>query len=62
MAATNSMYAYVKDPMRVRFPLVPLQRTPMEYRDIRQLVTYFGRLGAIEIVYQEVVGLRSNLG
>jgi hypothetical protein len=62
VAATNSMFAYVKDPMRVRFPLVPLQRTPMEYRDIRQLVTYFGRLGAIEIVYQEVVGLRSNLG
>lgn len=62
VAATNSMFAYVKDPIRVRFPLVPLQRTPMEYRDIRQLVTYFGRLGAIEIVYQECVGLRSNLG
>lgn len=62
VAATNSMFAYTKDPVRVRYPLVPLQRTPMEYRDIRQLVTYFGRLGAIEIVYQECVGLRSNLG
>lgn len=62
VAATNSMFAYVKDPMRVRFPLVPLQRTPMEYRDIRQLVTYFGRLGCIEMVYPEVCGLRSNLG
>lgn len=62
VAATNSMFAYVKDPMRVRFPLVPLQRTPMEYRDIRQLVTYFGRLGCIEMVYPEVCGRRSNLG
>jgi hypothetical protein len=62
VAATNCMFAYVKDPMRVRFPLVPLQRTPLEYRDIRQLVTYFGRLGAIEMVYPEVCGLRSNLG
>jgi hypothetical protein len=62
VAATNSMFCYIKDPIRVRFPLVPLQRTPMEYRDIRQLVTYFGRLGAVEIVYQECVGLRSGLG
>jgi hypothetical protein len=60
--ATNSMFAYVKDPMRVRFPLVPLQRTPLEYRDIRQIVTYFGRLGAVEMVYPEVCGRRSNLG
>jgi hypothetical protein len=61
IAATNSMYAYVKDPMRIRFPLVPLQRTPMEYRDIRQMVTYFGRLGAVELVYPEIAGLRSGL-
>lgn len=60
--ATNSMFAYVKDPVRVRFPYVPLQRTPLEYRDIRQLVTYFGRLGAVEMVYPEVCGRRSNLG
>jgi hypothetical protein len=62
VAATNSMFAYVKDPMRVRMPLVPIQRTPMEYRDLRQLVTYFARIGAIEMVYPEVCGLRSNLG
>jgi hypothetical protein len=59
--ATDSMYAYVKDPTRIRFPLVPLQRTPLEYRDIRQLTTYFGRLGAVELVYAETTGRRSNL-
>jgi hypothetical protein len=62
VAATNSMFAYVKDPMRVRMPLVPIQRTPLEYRNIRQLVTYFARIGAVEMVYGEVCGLRSNLG
>ncbi len=62
VSATNSMFAYIKDPMRVRFPYVPLQRTPLEWRDIRQLVTYYGRLGAVEAVYPEVCGRRSNLG
>lgn len=61
-AATNSMFAYVKDPMRVRLPLVPLQRTPIEMRDIRQITTYFGRIGGVEMVYPEVCGRRSNLG
>lgn len=60
--ATDSMFAYVKDPMRVRFPMVPLQRTPVEWRDIRQLTTYYGRLGAVEMPYPETAGRRSNLG
>jgi len=56
------MFAYVQDPVRVRFPLVPLQRTPLEYRDIRQITTYFGRIGGVEMVYPETCGRRSNLG
>lgn len=60
--AANAMFAYEQDPFRIRYPLVPLQRTPMEYRDIRQLVTYFGRLGAIELVYPETAALRYGLG
>lgn len=49
----DRMFAYTRDRNRVRFPLVPLQRTPLEYRDLRQLTTYFGRLGAVEWVYPE---------
>jgi hypothetical protein len=60
-AATNSMYAYIKDPMRIRLPLVPLQRTPMESRGIRQLTTYFGRIGGVELVYPEIAARRSGL-
>jgi hypothetical protein len=53
--ATNRMIAYTKDRNRVRYPLVPLQRTPLEYRSIYQLTTYFGRLGCVEVVYAETI-------
>lgn len=61
LAATDSMFAYEKNPVRVRYPIVPLMRTPLEFRDLRQLVTYFGRLGQVEVVYPETVVLRSGL-
>jgi hypothetical protein len=53
-SSTNRMVAYTKDQQYVRFPLVPLQRTPLEYRSLYQLTTYFGRLGVVEFVYPEV--------
>lgn len=58
---TNRMVAYTPDEDKVRFPLVPLQRTPLEYRDLRQLTTYFGRLGVVEFVYPETIGYRDNI-
>lgn len=53
VGGTDRMVAYTQNEDRVRFPLVPLQRTPLEYRDLRQLVTYYGRLGVVEWVYPE---------
>lgn len=58
---TNRMVAYTKDIDRVRFPMTPLQRTPLEYRSLYQLTTYFGRLGVVEIVYPETVGYRDGI-
>lgn len=60
-ASADRMVAYTKEEDKVRFPLVPLQRTPLEYRDIRQLTTYFGRLGAVELVYPETIGYRDGI-
>jgi hypothetical protein len=54
-AGKDRMICYIKDSNRVRYPLVPLQRTPLEYRSIYQLTTYFGRLGVVEFVYPETV-------
>jgi len=51
----NRAMVYTKDKDRVRYPLVPLQHTPVEYRSIYQLTTYFGRLGCLEMVYPETV-------
>lgn len=49
----DRMVAYTKDRKRVRFPLVPVQRTPLEYRSLNQLTTYFCRIGVVEWVYPE---------
>lgn len=55
------MVAYTKDPRRVRYPLVPLQRTPLEYRSIYHITTYFGRLGVVEKVYPETIQYRDGI-
>lgn len=57
----DRMVAYTKDPMRVRYPLVPLQRTPLEYRSIYHLTTYFGRLGVVEFPYPETLAYRDGI-
>lgn len=53
--------AYTKDKQFVRYPMVPLQRTPLEYRGIHQLTTYFGTLGEVEFVYPETVAYADGL-
>ena len=58
---TNRMMAYTKDRDRVRFPLVPLQRTPLEYRSLFQITTYYGRLGCMEFVYPETCGYADGI-
>ena len=60
-AGANRMVAYTKDKNRIRFPMVPLQRTPLEYRGINQITTYFGRLGVVEVVYPETVAYRDGV-
>ncbi len=51
--STDRMMAYTNEEDRVRFPMVPLQHTPVEYRSIYQMTTYYGRLGVVEWVYPE---------
>ncbi|WP_312740875.1 DUF2184 domain-containing protein [Cedecea neteri] len=55
MQSVNRMVFYTKDRKYVQFPLVPLQRTPMEYRDLRQLVTYYSKVGAVELRYSDTM-------
>lgn len=60
-STTDRMVAYTKDQRRVRFPMVPLQRTPMEYRGLHQITTYYGRLGSLEVVYPETLGYADGI-
>jgi len=52
----DRMVVYTKDKKRVRFPMTLLQRTPIQYDSIYHKSTYFGRLGAVEVVYPETIG------
>jgi hypothetical protein len=60
-SATDRMLAYTKDKERVRYPLTPLQRTPVEYRSLYQVTTYFCRLGVMEFVYPETLGYADGI-
>jgi hypothetical protein len=60
-AGADRMVAYTRDRDRVRYPLVPLQRTPLEYRSIYQITTYYGRLGCVEFVYPETITYRDGI-
>jgi len=56
VGGTQRMALYSNEKSFVRFPMVPLQRTPLEYRGLNQLTTYYGRLGAVEFPRGETVG------
>lgn len=55
------MVAYTKQPNYVRYPLVPLQHTPVEYRGLYQMTTYYAALGEVEFVYPETVGYADGI-
>jgi hypothetical protein len=61
VGGTNRMVAYTNDKDRVRFPMVPMQRTPLEYRSLFQITTYFCRLGVMEFVYPETLGYADGI-
>ena len=55
VGGTDRMVAYTNDKKYVRFPMVPLQSVPIQYRGLHQMVTYYGKLGAVEPVYPEMI-------
>lgn len=57
----DRMVAYIKDRKRVRFPLTMLQRTPLEYRSLFQITTYYCRLGGVEFPYPETISYRDGI-
>lgn len=55
VAGKDRMLAYTNDKKYVRYPQVSLRSIPIQYRGLYQLVTYYGKLGAVEPVYKETI-------
>lgn len=61
LSTVDRMVAYRKELNRVRFPMTELQRTPLEYRSLFQITTYWCRLGQIEFPYPTTLAYRDGL-
>lgn len=57
----DRMVAYSQEEQFVRFPMVQLQRTPIQYDSIYHKCTYYGKLGVTEVVYPETIVYRDLL-
>lgn len=61
VSGPDRMVVYNKSKRFVRFPMVPLQRTPIQYDSIYHKTSYFCRLGVVEVVYPETIVYRDGL-
>jgi hypothetical protein len=61
VSGPDRMVLYRKDRQYVRFPMVPLQRTPVQFQSIYHMTTYYCRLGVVEVVYPETIAYRDGL-
>lgn len=57
----DRMIAYTNDKKYVRYPLVALRSIPIQYRGLYQLVTYYGKLGAVEPIYRETIAYTDGI-
>ena len=59
--ATSRMVAYTQEYDKVRFPLVPIINTPIQYDSIFIKSTYFGLIGEVEAVYPNTIGYADGI-
>jgi hypothetical protein len=58
---TQRMVAYTKEYDKIRFPMTPLQKTPLEWRSLYNITTYWSRMGQVESPYPETIGYRDGI-
>jgi hypothetical protein len=58
---SQRMVAYTKEYDKVRFPMTPLQKTPLEWRSLYNITTYWGRMGQVESPYPETISYRDGI-
>ncbi len=57
----DRMVVYTKEKKYCRFPMTMLQRTPIQYESIYHKMTYYCRMGQVEVVYPETFAYRDGL-
>ncbi|WP_186067996.1 DUF2184 domain-containing protein [Burkholderia gladioli] len=57
----DRMVAYNKDKKYVQYPMTDLQRTPLEYRSLFQITTYWARFGQVEFRYGTTLAYRDGI-
>lgn len=61
LGTVDRMVAYNKDKKYVQFPMTELQRTPLEYRSLFQITTYWARFGQVEFRYGTTLAYRDGI-
>lgn len=61
LGTVDRMVAYNDDKKYVQFPMTDLQRTPLEYRSLFQITTYWSRIGQIEWRYGTTAAYRDGI-
>jgi len=61
LGTVDRMVVYNKDKKYVQYPLTELQRTPLEYRSLFQITTYWARFGQVEFRYNTTLGYRDAI-
>ncbi len=61
LGTVDRMMAYRNEYERIRYPLTEIQRTPLEYRSVFQVTTYWCLLGQMEFVYPATMGYRDGI-
>jgi len=61
-AAADRMIAYTQKYDLVRFPMVPMQGLPVQFKGAAQIRPYVCKLGLVEFVYPETIGYADGIG
>ncbi|MDM8357482.1 DUF2184 domain-containing protein [Pandoraea communis] len=61
LGTVDRMVAYNDDKKYAQFPMTELQRTPLEYRSLFQITTYWSRIGQIEWRYGVTAAYRDGV-
>jgi len=59
--ATDMMIAYTQEYKLVRFPMVPMVGLPVQFKGAAQIRPYVCKLGVVEFVYPETLGINYGI-